>query len=192
VFWQTAMIILVAGAALFTLTGTFGKIKDRWFPEAPRTLDSMTYMNDAQYDTNGQRLDLSEDYRAIRWMQDNVQGSPVIVEANCVEYGWCTRYTIYTGLPGVVGWNWHQRQQRVYDAMQVQSRVDQVNNFYNTTDIQSARDFLKAYAVKYIIVGGMERATYAPEGIAKFEQYNGEYWQEVYRDGSTVIYEVTP
>jgi YYY domain-containing protein len=192
VFWQTAMIILVAGAALFTLTGTFGKIKDRWFPEAPRTLDSMTYMNYAQYDTNGQRLDLSEDYRAIRWMQDNVQGSPVIVEANCVEYGWCTRYTIYTGLPGVVGWNWHQRQQRVYDAIKVQSRVDQVNNFYNTTDIQSARDFLKAYAVKYIIVGGMERATYAPEGIAKFEQYNGEYWQEVYRDGSTVIYEVTP
>jgi uncharacterized membrane protein len=35
-------------------------------------------------------------------MQDNIQGSPVIVEANCPEYRWCTRYTIYTGLPGVV------------------------------------------------------------------------------------------
>ena len=72
-------------------------------------------MNYAQH-FDGQMMDLSEDYRAIRWMQDNVQGSPVIVEANCTEYRWCTRFTIYTGLPGVVGWNWHQRQQRGFAA----------------------------------------------------------------------------
>ena len=57
-------------------------------------------------------MNLVQDYKAIRWMQDNVQGSPVIVEANCPEYRWCMRFTIYTGLPGVVGWNWHERQQR--------------------------------------------------------------------------------
>ena len=72
----------------------------------------MAYMYYAQYDYNGQRLVLNEDYRAIRWMQDHIKGSPVIVEANCPEYRWCTRFTIYTGLPGVVGWNFHQRQQR--------------------------------------------------------------------------------
>ena len=71
----------------------------------------MTFMKYSQH-WDGQMMDLSEDYNAIRWMQDNVQGSPVIVEANCTEYRWCTRMTIYTGLPGVVGWNWHQRQQR--------------------------------------------------------------------------------
>ena len=112
-FWQTAMIFLMSGAALFTISGAAGKMRDRWIVEAPRTLDAMTFMKYANYDDFGQRLDLSEDYRAIRWMQDNVQGSPVIVEANCSEYRWCTRFTIYTGLPGVVGWNWHQRQQRV-------------------------------------------------------------------------------
>jgi uncharacterized membrane protein len=68
--------------------------------DAPRTLDSMEFMNHAQL-WDGQIMDLSEDYRAIRWMQDNIEGSPVIVEANCTEYRWCTRYTIYTGLPGV-------------------------------------------------------------------------------------------
>jgi uncharacterized membrane protein len=75
----------------------------------------MTFMNYAQHH-DVQMMDLSEDYRAIRWMQDNVQGSPVIVEANCTEYRWCTRFTIYTGLPGVVGWNWHP-QQRAFTSI---------------------------------------------------------------------------
>jgi YYY domain-containing protein len=191
-FWQTAMILLISGAAMFTVTATSGKIKDRWILEAPRTLDSMTFMAYADYDDFGQRLDLSEDYRAIRWMQDNVQGSPVIVEANCPEYRWCTRFTIYTGLPGVVGWNFHQRQQRVYTSPWVEERVAAVGNFYNSIDIEFMRTFLKTYDVQYIIVGQLERAAYTPEGIAKFDQYEGQYWREVYRDGATVIYEVLP
>ena len=190
VVWQTAMILLVSGAALFTITGITGKIRDRWIVESPRTLDSMTFMNYAYYDDFGQRLDLSEDYRAIRWMQDNVQGSPVIVEANCVEYHWCTRYTIYTGLPGVVGWNWHQRQQRGLMSTQVEERVMEVGNFYNAVDVEYARDFLEKYGVSYIIVGPLERAAYTPEGIAKFDGFAGIYWDAVYRDGNTAIYEV--
>jgi YYY domain-containing protein len=192
VFWQSAMILLVSGAALFTVTGTSGKIRDRWIVEAPRTLDSMTFMRYAQYDDFGQRLDLSEDYRAIRWMQDHVQGSPVIVEANCPEYRWCTRFTIYTGLPGVVGWNWHQRQQRVYTSTWVQDRVNEIGDFYNSSDIEFTLDFLKKFEVKYIIVGQLERAAYAPEGISKFERYDGIHWRSVYRDGNTFIYEVMP
>jgi uncharacterized membrane protein len=190
VFWQVAMTFLIAGAALFTITGTLGKIRDRWIVEAPRTLDSMTFMAYADYDDFGQRLDLSEDYRAIRWVQDHVKGSPVIVEANCVEYHWCTRFTVYTGLPGVVGWNWHQRQQRVFTSIWVEERVVEVGNFYNAADDASAEEFLQKYDVRYIVVGQLERAAYAPEGIAKFERLNGRTWQEVYRDGSTVIYEV--
>ncbi|HSB00132.1 MAG TPA: DUF2298 domain-containing protein [Anaerolineales bacterium] len=189
-FWQMAMVLLISGAALFTLTGTLGKIRDRWVPEAPHALDSMTFMDYYYYDDFGQRLDLSEDYRAIRWMQAHVQGSPVIVEANCSEYRWCTRFTIYTGLPGVVGWNWHQRQQRVLTSTWVESRVADVGNFYEATDVEYARQFLKTYDVSYIIVGVLEHAAYTPEGIAKFEQYEGQYWRAVYRDGNTVIYKV--
>jgi YYY domain-containing protein len=191
-FWQTALILLLAGAAMFTVTGISGKIHDRWILEAPRTLDSMTYMKYAQYDDFGQRMDLSEDYYAIRWMQDHVKGSPVIVEANCVEYHWCTRFTIYTGLPGVVGWNWHQRQQRGLMATWVEERVTEVANFYNSVDPEYARSFLDKYDVSYIIVGPLEWAAYTPEGIAKFSQLEGQYWSEVYRDGATAIYKVNP
>jgi uncharacterized membrane protein len=191
-FWQTAMILLISGAALFTVSGITGKMRDRWIVEAPHTLDSMTYMKYAHYDDFGQRMDLSHDYRAIRWMQDHVQGSPVIVEANCTEYHWCTRFTIYTGLPGVVGWNWHQRQQRGLMSTWVEDRVNAVDDFYNDIDTNSTRAFLKTYDVKYIIVGELERAEYTPIGIAKFKAYEGKYWREVYRDGDTAIYEVIP
>jgi uncharacterized membrane protein len=192
VSWQTAMILLLSGAAWFSVTGIMGKVNDRWIVEAPRTLDAMTFMNYANYDDFAQRMDLSEDYRAIRWMQDNVRGSPVIVEANCPEYRWCTRFTIYTGLPGVVGWNWHQRQQRVLTQTWVTDRVDAITNFYNSTDIEFTRAFLRTYDVRYIVVGQLERAEYTPEGIAKFQLFEGEYWDAVYRDTNTIIYEVLP
>ena len=194
VFWQTAMMLLIAGALLFTVSGAAGKVRDRWIIEAPRTIDSITFMKYAHYDDFGQRLDLSEDYRAIRWMQDNVKGSPVIVEANCPEYRWCTRFTIYTGLPGVVGWNFHQRQQRAYMPNWVEDRVAAVGDFYSTTDIEAARNFLKMYDVRYIVVGQLEQAAYKSEGslsgLSKFKQYDGKYWRVIYEDGRTAIYEV--
>jgi len=56
------------------------------------------------------------------------------------------------------------------DGANIDKRIDDVNNFYTTTDIQAARDFLKQFQVQYIIVGDLERAYYAPEGIAKFQQ----------------------
>jgi hypothetical protein len=33
-----------------------------------------------------------EDYRAIQWLQDQVEGSPVILEAQAYEYYWGNRY----------------------------------------------------------------------------------------------------
>jgi uncharacterized membrane protein len=138
-------------------------------------------------------MDLSQDYRAIRWMQDNIQGTPVIVEANTPEYRWSNRYTIYTGLPSVVGWNWHQRQQRgVVSGEWVTQRVDQIRAFYTTESKQVTVDFLQRYDVKYIILGQLERGDYKGTGLAKFEQWNGDLWEAVYRDGDTVIYEVKP
>lgn len=189
--WNLAVFVLVGLAALYPLLATMAKVRDRMAPEAPHTLDGMQFMQYAKYYDLETELDLSEDYAAIRWMQENIVGTPVIVEANMVEYRWGTRYTIYTGLPGVVGWNWHQRQQRTITPHEwVFRRVDEVNQFYETTDTTWAEDFLRRYGVSYIIVGQLERAKYGDEGIAKFEQYNGSLWDEVYREGSTVIYRV--
>ena len=194
--YQTGLYLLLAGAFMFTITATTDKINDR-ISSGPRTLDGMAFMNYSHY-FEGQDMRLDQDYRAIRWMQDNVQGSPVIVEGNCPEYRWCTRFTTYTGLPGVLGWNWHQRQQRALLANNaIFDRVAEIGLFYTTTDANAALAFLKKYQVKYIIVGQLEHNIYPPlapgvDGFAKFKEYEGKYWQVVYNDADTMIFEVIP
>ncbi len=158
-------------------------------------------MQYAEYAETWGVMDLSQDYRAIRWMQENVSGSPVIVEANLRNlYRWGSRFSIYTGLPGVVGWEWHQQQQRaLLPGTWVSDRINEINNFYTTTDLQQARQFLEKYNVRYIIVGQQELGKYnsegpdaflAPEGLAKFAASEGALWHAVYQDADTMIYEV--
>lgn len=189
--WQIGLGLLVGGVLLFPLLAGADKIRDRMSLEAPHTLDGMAYMRTSFYNENGVDMDLSYDYRAIRWMQENVQGSPVIVEGKTGEYHWGTRFTIYTGLPGVVGWNWHQIQQRsTLPGEWVTNRIMEISTFYTTTNLDLATAFLGKYDVRYIILGQLETAVYPGEGLNKFAAYNGTYWNEVYRDGSTIIYEV--
>lgn len=199
--WRTAWLVglgvLAFGAGLFPLHAARAKITDRMVNSAPHTLDGMVYMNYATY-TDGltaetsAEMDLSEDYRAIRWVQANVPGSPVIVEANTPEYRhWGTRFTIYTGLPGVIGWNWHQRQQRtVTPDTWVYDRIADVEDFYTTTSAERAADFLARYNVQYIILGQIERIWYAGPGLDKFAQFSGVLWDPVYQEGRIVIYKV--
>jgi YYY domain-containing protein len=190
--WNMIASILVVCSALFLLIYGMAKVHDRMSPAAPHTLDGMTYMAYTTYSEFNVDMDLSEDYRAIRWMQENVQGSPVIAEAPSagIQYTWLNRFSIYTGLPDVVGWEWHQIQQRLIFADTVRARGLEEDAFYATSDINTARDFLRKYNVRYIIVGQLERAKYAGDGLSKFEVYKGILWDEVYRDGQTVIYEV--
>ncbi len=196
--YQSGAALLTAGALLFTVTAASGKIHDRMTSQAPHTLDSMTYMKYASYSEFAHDFPLNEDYAAIRWLQDNVKGSPVIVEAAPagVQYTWLSRMTIYTGLPGVVGWQWHEQQQRVMFSDQVIARGAEVDEFFNTPDQTLALAFLHKYNVRYIIVGQLELAKYtpadpsAPNGLVKFHQYNGVLWKDVFHSGATVIYEV--
>jgi YYY domain-containing protein len=183
--WQGVAILLVIGAGLVLVIAGTDKIRDRMTLSAPHSLDSMTYMGYAHYSELGVDMDLSEDYRAILWMQDNIQGSPVIVEAAPagVQYTWLGRFSIYTGLPDVVGWQWHQQQQRVLDSERVIARGRDVNDFYTSTNITSALDFLDKYNIRYIIIGQLERAKYSPGGLIKFETYNNNLWHEVYMMG---------
>ncbi|HOG78108.1 MAG TPA: DUF2298 domain-containing protein, partial [Anaerolineaceae bacterium] len=189
--WQVVFALLIGSALLFPLVAGADKIRDRMSNQAPHTLDGMAYMEYGSFYENGVNIEFDEDYRAIRWMQENVTGSPVIVEGRVGEYHWGNRFTVYTGLPNVLGWNWHQSQQRAGATQPwVGQRLNDVMLFYTTVERSETENFLERYNASYIIVGQLERAAHPGPGLDKFDQWEGDLWQEVYRDGQTVIYEV--
>jgi YYY domain-containing protein len=193
--WTGLTALLVLIAALYPFMATRGRALDRFSTEVPITLDGFAYMNYATYGEQGEYFALDGDYRMIRWLQENVVGLPVIMEGQSEPnlYKWGSRISINTGLPSVIGWDWHQTQQRALYSMGafVRQRGSNVNAFYNTTDIAAAWRILDFYDVDYIIVGALERIYYPPASLAKLDQMVGQgLLREVYRDGEDRIYQV--
>ena len=165
--------------------------RDKMAVASPASLDGMEFLQYATYQDKGKLISLKADYDAISWMQDNVVGSPVIVEAHAPEYRLGSRYTVYTGLPGVVGWNWHQRQQRASTPPNlVTDRVEEINAFYSNVDIGEALEFLDRYSVKYVVVGDYELVYYPLEGVDKFRRMvDMNLLHVAYKNDGVVIYE---
>jgi YYY domain-containing protein len=170
--WLGVLAVLLFLAALYPPLATLAKIRDRFDTAVGPGLDGWAYMETAHYyDPNGQDYDLKWDLEAIYWFLDNVTGSPVILEGHTPEYRWGARYSINTGLPSVLGWNWHQRQQRAAAGDEVVwQRANDVATIYNVPDFEYAEPLLRQYGVRYIVVGPLERAYYAATGLAKFEE----------------------
>ncbi len=189
--WFAVLGVLLAAALSYPVLATAAKIRDR-FPGAEGfTLDGRAFMERAVY-ADRQPLTLRHDLGAIDWLLDNVRGSPVILEGHTPEYRWGARFSVYTGLPAVIGWNWHERQQRaIYTEPLVERRTQDVAAIYNTPDPAQALRLLARYRVRYVVVGELERAYYDPTGLAKFEEMARQGLLEVaYRAGPVTIYRV--
>ena len=98
--------------------------------------------------------------------------------------------SIYTGFPTVIGWDWHQKQQRsVIPGQLIDRRIENVRLLYNTTDLTEARRLLAQLGVDYIVVGQLERYYYDAGGLAKFEEPGGP-WDIAYQNDQVKIYKV--
>lgn len=190
---SVAMAILLVCAGLYPALAIPAKIRDRWVPGAPHTLNGMAYMTSAIRYEWDVPIPLVADFRVIRWLQEHVEGSPTIIEALAdAEYRWGNRMSIYTGLPSVVGWRWHQVQQRmVMPPGTVEARQQDVRTFYNTQSPDLAEDILERYDVRYVILTPYEQAYMAPEGMSKFpEMLERGVLQVAYEDELSVVYQV--
>ena len=136
-----------------------------------------------------QAIPLKYDLAAIRWLQGNVEGSPVIVEGLTDLYHLGNRVSIKTGLPTIVGWDWHQRQQRVGYADAVTARRFDVDRIYETTQPDEAVRLMRKYDARFLIVGMLERVQYSEDGIAKFESMEEWDLYPVYENEEVTIYE---
>jgi YYY domain-containing protein len=182
--WMAVLAVLIGFSLIYTALGSRARIADR-FTDGPSTLDGTAYMAEALHQEQEQPLELKWDQEAIEWVQDNVKGSPVILEAHLSQYRWGARFANYTGLPTVIGWPWHQIQQRTDYSFAITDRARDVREMYETTDTQRALELLSQYRVRYVVVGDLERISYVGDGLNKFETLG----RKVFENQGTAIYE---
>ena len=188
--WIPLVAVAFWGTLLYPIAATPIRVADR-FVQLPPTDDGTAYMRGATYNDEKGPLDLSLDYRAVDWMQQNIEGSPVVLEGGTPLYRWGSRISILTGLPTVIGWDWHEKQQRAAFGVLVDTRLADVANMYSTADSATLLRLLRKYNVSYVYVGQLERNYYPPGGITKFDSMEGTgQLVRVYRDGPVSIYQV--
>ena len=195
--WLGLLAVLAVGVMVYPVLGTRDRNARRFEPGG-LALDGMAYMETVTYRDEEGPLTLKYDFDAIRWMQANVNGSPVIIEGLSDFYHWGGRVSIYTGLPAVIGWDWHQRQQRAGYAYTVTNRLAEIDLFYESPLRFTALQVLDKYNVRYVYVGEMERAKYSDSGLVKFERMASDGLVQVYPppgsnlDTPVAIYQYTP
>jgi uncharacterized membrane protein len=142
------------------------------------TLDGLEYLESIYPD----------DYRAVKWLDENIAGLPLILEAPGVVFTYTSRVSTFTGLPTVVGWTSWEMMWRGYSA-DIGGRENDVNTVYNTSSNEQALELLNKYNVQYIYVGSVERNKYTSEGLQKFNSYTDNY-NLIYQNEGVSIYKL--
>ncbi len=188
--WQAAFIFLLGSSLLYPLLAIPARVQQRFPNGSPPigTLDGMAYMMVGVYNwpDEANRIELVYDYEAIRWLWDNVEGTPVIAEARLDYYReGGMRVSSFTGLPTLLGA--HQGEQR-YD-WQVGPRDGLARELYDSTDLARKRQIIAELQVAYIYVGQLERIRHNPPGLAAFEAMMQEGWLSIaYENEGVRIY----
>jgi YYY domain-containing protein len=191
--WSVLLFLLLLGGSIFLVAGTYVRIQDHQsWPATQKPVSSTNYTPTLDGFAFA-RAWYPGDAQAITWLNTNIAGSPVILEAAIpYDYTWSGRVSTYTGLPDVLGWLGHESEQR-YQG-QPADRLTDISLIYTTPDPDLALEFLHHYNVSYIYVGDLERQAYAPQssvGLDKFARMAQQgSLQVVYRHGGVTIYRV--
>ena len=109
--WTAGLLVLLTASAVYPVLGTGARLDNRF---ATTTVDAGRHGVHGRTPSISTRRkrELKWDLHAINWLRDNLEGTPVVLDGRTPLYRWGSRVSVYTGLPTVLGWDWHQRQQR--------------------------------------------------------------------------------
>jgi uncharacterized membrane protein len=117
-----------------------------------------------------------QDYRAILWMQAYLPDG-IVAEAvggSYTEYG---RISAHTGLPTVMGWEFHEYQWRgSYDFHGTRSQ--DIQTLFQTRDWTQAKAIVDQYGIDYVYVGPLERSEYGSVSDRKFEYFMDKIYDQ--------------
>jgi YYY domain-containing protein len=190
--WLLIFALLLLGCSVFLPLGTLSRIDDHQvWAAAILPVKSASYIPTLDGFAFA-RSWYPGDAKAINWLNENVTGSPIILEASApISYQWFSRVSVFTGLPDVLGWADHEDEQRY--NYQPLNRMTDIGIIYTTPDPAQAIELLYYYHVRYIYVGELEREAYAQQstaGLDKFDRMVGNALRLVYRSDGVTIYEV--
>ena len=175
------LAVAAIGVSIYPVLGAKARLADRIDTNIPLTLDGTAYMADGTYvDLDDTEITLRHELDALLWLRENTEGLPVVAEAGLPPaprdtpyYRIQSRAAMYTGLPMIVGWPWHQRQQRGIGIAEpeIDRRQADVRSLYSSVSPAVIERILDEYDVGYVLVGQTERAYYPEEGIAALERH---------------------
>jgi uncharacterized membrane protein len=163
--------VAVAAAMVYPIAGTYAR-KDG-FAGAP-TLDGLGWLRDRA----------PGDVGAIAWLDDHAPAGAVVLETVGKDYSAFghARISTFTGLPAVLGWAGHERQW----GHRVGSREQDVGRAYETPSTLEATALLRRYAVRYVVVGQLERADHGDAGVLKWDALG----RRVYDREGTIVWDI--
>ncbi|GEM_PF-4495699 len=181
-----AMIVLIALGLLFPIYS----IPARWDENLAGglTLDGDRFLENFVLPEG----EVDEDVAIIYWLRANAQGYPIFSEWYEGEYRWNSRFSVQTGLPAVVGWGNHMRQQYGSEIGPiVDQRINDMRLLYTSDSISTTRRLIDEYDIDFIVVGLLERTYASPLSLQTFETLveEGEL-ERAFEVGDSVIYRV--
>lgn len=156
---KTIFVQILAGfSAILLLISTCGYLCnaiDHWFDGFPRKSAYQT-LNATGYLENS----IPDDAAAIRWLNKNVKGQPIVLEACGDSYkDYDNRVSAMTGLPTVLGWYVHEWLWRNNLEEENQRKAD-VETIYTSTDKNKIQELIKKYHIGYLFIGTCEYEKY--------------------------------
>ena len=109
---------------------------------------------------------------AAQWLMEKARDGDAIFEAEKREGGDYSEYSRYahaTGIPAVIGPQAHSFQW-VGNWEEVFSRKKETRDLFTSPDLSARSDALRKYAVRWIVLGELERKEYGEASIARLEK----------------------
>lgn len=128
--------------------------------------------------------DFPQDASAIRWLKANIEGSPVVLEANGDSYTGYERVSAMTGLPTVLGWYVHEWLWR-NDTGDLNQKSADIQSIYTSSDEALVKFLIDKYEISYIVVGSREFEKY---GDRLNEELLLEIGEKVFQSGNSSTY----
>jgi YYY domain-containing protein len=165
------LLSLVFIYPVFAINSYYGNLKTE-----TKNLDGTTYLSTLY----------PNDYKLINWLNNNVKGQPVILEASGDSYTDYARISANTGLPTVIGWSVHEWLWRgTYDI--VAPRITDVEILYTNQNSAITKSLIKKYNISYVVISDLERQKYPNLN----EQVFIKLGKLIFKSGETKLYKIS-